>query len=594
LYMFREYYTLCALLLVFITAANAAHADDNYKLSEKTQYSGSSPVIHLNGEWEYGYGREKPNKWNTFSEIPGIPPGRNGSDTLWLRIKLPDRLPHKPVLYVERMIFSFKAYVDKSLRYQFGKFDQNGKAYFSGFKSHTIPLKEKDAGETLLLRVFSRYWYIGPQKAVYIASLYYHKTLLWQKGLAPAIFAGVFFCFGIIFIFAFFRQPLLSQVFFGIFSILMGVYVFHYSSIRDILFDNAVFWYYAWLLSLFLVPAFVMGFFCQLLNNTNNTNFSVFSMINAVLGGVGIIVAGIGGGLTALDPRFCHFIQAIIPLRLIFEFLMVADLIFLISMLGIESIKRNKEAMLLLIGTVILSFFVGYELIAGVGVLMADFQSRVHWGMLAFLITNILVLMMRYGELNRKLERASFNLEVGNLIQQTLIDELLLILDNTGKIHMANPKAEKIIGLKQEKLLKMNADEIIRNWDIIRNKLEASLKEESPVNTQFSILSQIGYEIPISARVSMTPEDNTDNKEGKGRFLIAGQPATSLSAVAQAKGLTEREVEVLSWVLKGYSGKEIAQYMYISYNTVRAHLAHLYEKLEVRNRTELMGIFQEN
>jgi len=53
-----------------------------------------------------------------------------------------------------------------------------------------------------------------------------------------------------------------------------------------------------------------------------------------------------------------------------------------------------------------------------------------------------------------------------------------------------------------------------------------------------------------------------------------------------AEGLTNRESEILALLSEGLSNKEIADRVDISYDTVRAHLRHIYEKLHVRGRTE--------
>jgi DNA-binding NarL/FixJ family response regulator len=56
-------------------------------------------------------------------------------------------------------------------------------------------------------------------------------------------------------------------------------------------------------------------------------------------------------------------------------------------------------------------------------------------------------------------------------------------------------------------------------------------------------------------------------------------------AVAQAS-LSERESEVLALLSRGFSNKEIATRLAISYDTVRTHLKSIYEKLHVRSRIE--------
>jgi DNA-binding NarL/FixJ family response regulator len=62
--------------------------------------------------------------------------------------------------------------------------------------------------------------------------------------------------------------------------------------------------------------------------------------------------------------------------------------------------------------------------------------------------------------------------------------------------------------------------------------------------------------------------------------------------VVQAKGmenLTAREQEVLDHLAKGFLYKEIADALGISYDTVHAHIRRIYEKLQVRSRTEAVA-----
>jgi DNA-binding NarL/FixJ family response regulator len=51
-------------------------------------------------------------------------------------------------------------------------------------------------------------------------------------------------------------------------------------------------------------------------------------------------------------------------------------------------------------------------------------------------------------------------------------------------------------------------------------------------------------------------------------------------------GLTPREEEILALLTQGYANKEIADRLSVSFDTVRTHLRHIYEKLHVRSRTE--------
>ncbi len=54
----------------------------------------------------------------------------------------------------------------------------------------------------------------------------------------------------------------------------------------------------------------------------------------------------------------------------------------------------------------------------------------------------------------------------------------------------------------------------------------------------------------------------------------------------ETENLSAREQEILSYLAKGFRYKEIADALFISVETVRTHLRNIYEKLQVRSRTE--------
>lgn len=62
--------------------------------------------------------------------------------------------------------------------------------------------------------------------------------------------------------------------------------------------------------------------------------------------------------------------------------------------------------------------------------------------------------------------------------------------------------------------------------------------------------------------------------------------ASAVAASAKMEALTKRETEILTQLAKGSLYKEIADHMNISLDTVRTHLQHIYNKLQVHSRTE--------
>jgi LuxR family maltose regulon positive regulatory protein len=52
--------------------------------------------------------------------------------------------------------------------------------------------------------------------------------------------------------------------------------------------------------------------------------------------------------------------------------------------------------------------------------------------------------------------------------------------------------------------------------------------------------------------------------------------------------LTLREMEILKLIAAGYSNKEIADRSFISLDTVKTHVRHIFEKLDVNTRLQAM------
>ncbi len=68
-----------------------------------------------------------------------------------------------------------------------------------------------------------------------------------------------------------------------------------------------------------------------------------------------------------------------------------------------------------------------------------------------------------------------------------------------------------------------------------------------------------------------------------GRYL---PPGMADPTAVHGPPLTPREVEILAMISRGLSNREIGQALFISENTVRNHLSHIFEKLGVQDRTQ--------
>lgn len=86
---------------------------------------------------------------------------------------------------------------------------------------------------------------------------------------------------------------------------------------------------------------------------------------------------------------------------------------------------------------------------------------------------------------------------------------------------------------------------------------------------------------PLEVTKDKIQESNVQNQENQ---------FPDLEVIAQNFGLTNREFDVLSLVTQGLSNPEIGEKLYIAENTVKRHLNHIFTKIEVKNRYELLSV----
>jgi DNA-binding NarL/FixJ family response regulator len=78
------------------------------------------------------------------------------------------------------------------------------------------------------------------------------------------------------------------------------------------------------------------------------------------------------------------------------------------------------------------------------------------------------------------------------------------------------------------------------------------------------------------------------SREVEDRIIVgAGGLRLGSDAQSRASALTPREVEILRYVARGHSNKEIALITAISFRTVERHIANAMRRLDFRTRVEL-------
>jgi len=155
----------------------------------------------------------------------------------------------------------------------------------------------------------------------------------------------------------------------------------------------------------------------------------------------------------------------------------------------------------------------------------------------------------------------------------------LLAVNGVGKIMWATPQAQKLLS---DTLAPDRDDDVV-------------LPEPIPQWLDQARKGKAGSKIAFMAALPGNEQLRLQymGKLGANEFLLRLAKDSSTETPAEFSselGLTTREGEVLSWLSKGKTNRDIAQILGLSPRTVDKHLEQIYSKLGVENRTAAAAI----
>ena len=155
----------------------------------------------------------------------------------------------------------------------------------------------------------------------------------------------------------------------------------------------------------------------------------------------------------------------------------------------------------------------------------------------------------------------------------------LLAVNGVGKIMWATPQAQKLLS----DTLSPDSDDDVVLPDPIPQWLDQARKGKA--GSKAAIMTALPGDEALRLQYM--------GKLGANEFLLrlAKDSGTETPAEFSSElGLTTREGEVLSWLSKGKTNRDIAQILGLSPRTVDKHLEQIYSKLGVENRTAAAAI----
>lgn len=206
-------------------------------------------------------------------------------------------------------------------------------------------------------------------------------------------------------------------------------------------------------------------------------------------------------------------------------------------------------------------------------------------------------------------------------IRVLLIDNEEVFREGLARLIEAQPHMEVVHhcaagGDAVIKTGEMNPDVVLIDTQAPRNdivNLVTEITKSSP-RTKVALFARDGSDVALldtmkaGARACLAKNISADDLVksielvSSGRIIISpvfaerflseissGADKEGLGAAQEQTALSEREMEIVALVVRGASNKEIAGELFIAENTVKVHVKNILNKLELRNRQQLVA-----
>lgn len=157
----------------------------------------------------------------------------------------------------------------------------------------------------------------------------------------------------------------------------------------------------------------------------------------------------------------------------------------------------------------------------------------------------------------------------------------LMAADRRGRVLWSTPQTVKLLSAA----LKDFASEHYVLPPKVQDWLSNCAAQKTGASTETVAFSDVGS--------SMTVELSFIGSIGPGEFLLRlteGDIGTDADLLKRKLSLTQREAEVLFWIARGKSNRDIAEILDLSPRTVNKHLEQIYAKLGVENRASAAAL----
>jgi DNA-binding CsgD family transcriptional regulator len=170
--------------------------------------------------------------------------------------------------------------------------------------------------------------------------------------------------------------------------------------------------------------------------------------------------------------------------------------------------------------------------------------------------------------------------------------ELVILAGDDGTVAFINDAARRFFGRPGWELMSESVEVLLCGPDCTDALLPACPEEliGIPVGRRIAVPAGDNDRSPRTVDLEITAV--TDRFQDFVGYLLVGSVIEPPQSLMVQFGLTRRECEIVQCILNGWSYSAIAEFCHITESTIKTHVTHIFRKMHVRNRMDLLRIIE--
>jgi DNA-binding CsgD family transcriptional regulator/PAS domain-containing protein len=170
------------------------------------------------------------------------------------------------------------------------------------------------------------------------------------------------------------------------------------------------------------------------------------------------------------------------------------------------------------------------------------------------------------------------------------IDEAIILVDPCQEILFLNKTARDLTGFKKGELIHQSLSNMIMRYEVLEPEILKLVKGDvKSICCRFSLRCKEMDEVQIDAKFSPV-KDRFKDILG---IILVGNEVKELVHFKSVYKISRREANVIQYLVRGKTNREIGELLGIAERTVKTHITHIYCKLKVDNKIELINLLKD-